>query len=241
MKYILTFTLIALTYVLKAQEFNKSINKDSLLNVLVKDLPAETKADILKEYKSDSEKDKEFLLFILSMPRSSKSLQIRNIDSNYANISNLKAEYLKLVPSNTAVRIEFTPANANFNIKESIDLRITSTANDEIKVSQEWKLEYGSKKLKEMLQSIKWNDKTLNKIRKLLDSANCISIENGKITEIGFARSGMGMYSYLLFDRDLSDKQIAAYNNGCEYIFYKKNIVLEYGGGAAGPQCFPDR
>lgn len=32
----------------------------------------------------------------------------------------------------------------------------------------------------------------------LLDSANCISITNGEPSEIGFARSGMGEYEYLI-------------------------------------------
>ena len=54
------------------------------------------------------------------------------------------------------------------------------------------------------------------------------------------ARSGMGKYSLKLFDIDLTNDQIKQYNDGCTYIFYKKNIVLEYGGGAVGSQCFPD-
>ncbi len=29
-------------------------------------------------------------------------------------------------------------------------------------------------------------------------------------------------------------------DNGCTYSFYKDNMVLEYGGGAIGPQCFED-
>jgi hypothetical protein len=92
-----------------------------------------------------------------------------------------------------------------------------------------------------MLRSINWNDATLKIIKKLLIDANCISIENGEVFDIGFARSGLGLYSYLLFNTDLNADQIQRNNDGCNFIFYKKNIVLKYGGGAVGPQCFPDR
>jgi len=87
---------------------------------------------------------------------------------------------------------------------------------------------------------LKWTNETLAIIKKLLSDANCVSIENGQITTIGFARSGMGKYSYLLFDNNLTAAQVKQYNDGCIYIYYKNNIVLEYGGGAVGPQCFPD-
>ena len=73
-----------------------------------------------------------------------------------------------------------------------------------------------------------------------LDKANCISVYNKDAIEIGYARSGMGKYSYLIFDKSLTEEEKDKYNNGCEYIFYKDNIVLEYGGGAIGSQCFPD-
>jgi hypothetical protein len=144
MKYIFTFAFIILAFVSNAQELNKSINKDSLMTVLANGMPADIKTEFLKQYQSGSDQAKEFLLFMASMPRSSKALQIKNIDSNYANISKLKLEYSKLVPLNTAVSIEFNPANTNFGIKESVNLRITKVENNETKVSQEWNMEYGA-------------------------------------------------------------------------------------------------
>lgn len=98
-----------------------------------------------------------------------------------------------------------------------------------------------SNKLDSLLNLTTLKRKDLQELKKYLDKANCISISNGKEFEIGFARSGMGKYSYLIFDNPLTKDEIERYNNGCEYIFYKKNIVLEYGGGAVGSQCFPDK
>ena len=95
-------------------------------------------------------------------------------------------------------------------------------------------------KLDSALKIINWNKENLFQIKSFLKDANCISIENGEPTTIGFARSGMGKYSFKIFNQNLDDHQIEKYNDGCNYIFYKDNIVLEYGGGVMGPQCFPD-
>ena len=88
------------------------------------------------------------------------------------------------------------------------------------------------------LKSINWTPQTLDKIKTLLSDANCVSIINGTITTIGFAPSGMGKYSYIIFNKPLNPNEIKTYNNGCEYIFYKDNLVLEYIGGDIGAQCF---
>lgn len=50
----------------------------------------------------------------------------------------------------------------------------------------------------------------------------------------------MGIFSYVIFDQNLSENKIEDYNDGCTYIFYKDNVVLEYSGGAIGMQCFPE-
>jgi len=242
MKYLFTFLFLFSILILKGQTvLKKSINKDSLVNVLTKDLPLDLKTNFLNEYHSASDTVKEYILYILSMPRSSKKLMVANIDSNYQKIILLKTEYTKLVPKNCEVSIEFNQGNQDFNEKESIDLRIAMTENNERKVSQDWNMLWGSPKLDSMIKSVGWNYNTLNGIKKLLREVKCISIENGSGCIIGYARSGLGKYSYLLFDNELNAEQVKQYNDGCNFIFYKKNIVLEYEGGAAGPQCFPDK
>jgi hypothetical protein len=222
------------------QGFNRSINKDSLLQTIVKDLPENKKSELLKMYNEGDEQTKEFFLIMFSMPKSSKKELISNIDSNFEKISFLKTSYLKLVPKDYIVSIEFNPPDKIASTKESIDLKIEHKYNNQTEVKQEWNLEYRSQKLAQMIKPLGWTNETLTNIKKLLSDANCVSIENGDITKIGFARSGMGKYFFNLFDNDLANEQIKKYNDGCTYIFYKKNIVLEYGGGAIGSQCFPD-
>ena len=242
MKYfiILLLTLFKLTSNVCGQEFNKTVNKDSLLQTILKDLPEPKKSELLKMYNEGNDQTKEFFLIMFSMPRSSKKELISNIDSNFEKINLLKTSYLKLVPKDYIVSIEFNPADKIASTKESIDLGIEHKYNNQTDYKKKWNLEYSSKVLAEMIKPLGWTNETLTTIKKLLAEANCVSIENGNITTIGFARSGMGKYFFKLFDSDLNSEQIKKYNDGCTYIFYKKNIVLEYGGGAVGSQCFPD-
>lgn len=229
---------IAIIADLKGQEFNQ----DSLLQVLMKELPEDKQTEFNSIYDSASEQDKAFLLFLLSMPTSSKEEQIENITSNFTNIITLKKRYSEITPKNHIIYIEFNPPVKFLKTEENIDLKISfKGSNDESEINyQQWNLDYDSPELDSILQVINWNQETLNEIKGLLNNANCISIKNGEPTTIGFARSGMGKYSYKIFGNNLTPEQVEKYNDGCTYIFLNDNIVLEYGGGATGPQCFPD-
>lgn len=237
--FVLLFTFIASNVF--GQKLNKNLNKDSLAQVLFKKLPAGKQQEFQKIYKEGSEVEQEFLLYVSNMPRSSKEEQIRNIDSNFAKIDELRTAYKKLVPANHSVYIEFNPKDEVFEKKETVTLKVFKQDNQgTTPLFSAWDLDYNDKKLDDILKSLSWDKKTLSTIQLLLSEAKCISIENGEITSIGFARSGLGKYYYKLFNKDLTTEEAKYYNNGCRYIFYKKNIVLEYGSGAVGSICFPD-
>ena len=110
MKNLLFFATTAffLTSKIYGQGLNKAINKDSLLQTIVKDLPEFKKKEILKEYEDGDEKHKQGILALLYMSRSrsSKNEMISDIDSNLDNINILKTEYSKLVPKNYIVSID---------------------------------------------------------------------------------------------------------------------------------------
>ncbi len=90
------------------------------------------------------------------------------------------------------------------------------------------------------LTVLQWNTTTLKNIKTLLDKANCISVNNRWPVKIGFARSGMGKYSYNIFPEPLTEDEYSNWNDSCQYQLYNPRLALEYGGGAIGPQCFPD-
>ncbi len=87
--------------------------------------------------------------------------------------------------------------------------------------------------LKNMLD---WDLETIEILKEKLDNADCISIEDGEPIKIGFKRSGMGMYSFDIFQDKTTDRN--KFNNNCQYILVSNKLALEYGGGAIGPQCF---
>lgn len=248
MKHIVIFICLILTtseIIAQDYTFRKNIDKDSLFESSLKFIPKQKREEFSKMYKNGNDQEKEFILFMISLPRSSKQELIKNYEDKEVEITNLKIEYQKYVPENHIIDIEFEPESKILNIPEQLTIKIYKTSiNEETKeksrevVSQNWNLKPNSDELKRITESINWTNRTLNEIKKLLIKANCISIKNGKITTIGFARSGMGKYSYKLFDKNLTADQLEVYDNNCEYIYYKENIVLEYGGGAVGPQCF---
>jgi hypothetical protein len=223
-------------------KFNPKINKDSLFQVIINKIHPSQVEGLTKTYEEGNEVSREFLLMMFSMPESSRNEQINNLKVNENNIKKLIKEYSSLVPDSLTVFIEFNPKDIILSTNKSIDLRIYSnkkSKNSGIELDfQEWNLQYNSEVLLEQIKILGWNEKTLINIENLLDNAKCRSIENGKISTVGFARSGMGKYSYKFFEEDLSEKEQAEFNDGCSYIYYERNIVLEFGGGAVGRQCF---
>ena len=155
---------------------------------------------------------------------------IENYTKKGTEINELKNYVKSIVPSDKQVEIEFDG-------DKTLEIFHVTICN---KWDQNWNIEISSQKTDTLLQKLGWTRKTLSTLKDKLDNANCISVESGEPCTIGFKRSGMGKYSYKVFDQNLTDSLKYDYNDGCNYIFYKDNIVLEYGGGAIGRQCFED-
>lgn len=186
---------------------------------------------------------------------SSKQELINNYKNNQKQILELKHYFNSIVPPDFNVYIEFKNAKKiNLRATEKVDTSefpilwfqqydinpYQYNANPKTSLdSTKWAAKTNS--LAAIKQKLKWNDDTFKKIKMLLDSANCISITNGEPSEIGFARSGMGEYEYLIFDKPIPDSLKATYNDGCEYIYYNDKLVLVWGSGVLGAQCFPDK
>ncbi|WP_426490828.1 hypothetical protein [Hymenobacter sp. 102] len=93
--------------------------------------------------------------------------------------------------------------------------------------------------LDSLVTSLGWSEAAMQQLQEKLEAADCISIQNGEPAVLGFKRSGMGMYSFNIFSRPISDSLREQYARGCTHIIQSDELVLEYGGGAIGPQCFP--
>jgi hypothetical protein len=171
-----------------------------------------------------------FFTFISGFPDASYTKQdlIDNYELKHNEINELHLYINRIVPANKRVDIEFENDRKFF---------IFHVVSDDVYDSN-WEIDISSGKTDSLLTNLGWTRETLKTLKRKLDNANCISIESGEPTTIGYQRSGMGQYFYKVFAKPLADSLRNQYNDGCTHIFYKDNIVLEYGGGAIGPQCF---
>lgn len=159
-----------------------------------------------------------------------------NFEAKKTEIYELKKYYNDIVPQNRFVEIEFENDNTltRFGIKA-----LDSTAGDPNgPMFLEWDLKTNTQRMDSIIKPLGWTRETLKQLKVKLDKANCIQIESGEPTKIGFQRSGMGMYSFNVFDSQIPDSLQANYNDSCTYILANDRLVLEYRGGAIGSQCF---
>lgn len=159
-----------------------------------------------------------------------------NFEKSKTEIYELKRYFNEIVPKNRFVEIEFSDDNTlgRFGIKA-----LDSTAGDPNgPMFLEWDLKINTERMDSIIKPLGWTRETLKTLKEKLDKANCIQIESGEPTKIGFQRSGMGMYSFNVFDKPIPDSLKANYNDSCTYILANDRLVLEYGGGAIGSQCF---
>lgn len=137
---------------------------------------------------------------------------------------------------------QITPKDKGFNIEFSDDNTLEMFHIDvDNKYDTNWNLSVSSSKTDSLVKQLGWTTATLETLKKKLDKAGCISVESGEPTTIGFQRSGLGKYYYKVFEKPMPDSLKAEYNGFCEYIIVNEKLVLEYGGGAVGPQCFPNK
>lgn len=153
---------------------------------------------------------------------------IDNYKSKSKDIEQVKKYINSVVSTGQTVDIEFDGDD-----KLSIFHLIENGQQDSY-----WDLNVYSLKTDTLLEKLGWTRQTLEILKEKLDAANCISVKSGEPCNIGFKRSCMGIYFYNLFDKPIADSLKPSYNDSCTYILYTDQVVLEYGGGAVGPQCF---
>lgn len=164
---------------------------------------------------------------IFPPPRSRQEL-ISNYEKKKNEIVEVKNFIESILPPSAFIDIEF----------EKGELGIFHASINGIYESN-WDLAIDSPKTDSLLHELGWTKTELYTLQSKLDEANCISISSRKPVTIGWQRSVMGKYFYKIFDENLTDQMIKEYNDSCTYLFYKDNIVLEYGSGAIGSMCFP--
>lgn len=196
------------------------------------------------EYETANDTIKAIMIQVYSMPMSSRAELVENYEQRSEQIEALKNEFLQSIPKGYNVNLAIEMDAGPLKYITSIDMQIFKENKDGKTdlIATQWDMKYPSAELDSLLDIVKWDPMTFSNIKNLMQVANCVSIMNDQeYTEVGFAHSGLGKYSYLLFPKKLDTvDKIKAYNDGCQYIYYNPNVVLRYVGGLAGPQCFTD-
>lgn len=81
-------------------------------------------------------------------------------------------------------------------------------------------------------------------IHRKLKELDCVGFQITKshpndIVTIYFRRWGLGMYSFLIFQRPMTQDEKDAITSDGEYIPYNEKVAFHFGGGGFGPQVFP--
>ena len=185
------------------------------------------------------------LLFIVGMFILFKAIDSAlGLNDKVYSVSELKNEYFKnekeikdlieyfnsIQPKDKSIDIEFR----NNRVLERLKIDYKDSLKSDY---QQWNVQVKSLLDPEFEKDLHWNEEQIDILKEKLDKANCISIEDGEPIKIGFKRSGMGMFSFDVFQKPETKRSV--FNDSCQYILVNKDLALEYGGGAIGTQCFP--
>jgi hypothetical protein len=180
------------------------------------------------------------LFFIYAMGVFDKDYSVtelkENFEKNKIQIYELKHYFNNIVSKHRFVEIEFENSTTLFRF--GIEALDTTVGNPYGPQYLDWDVNINSNKVDSVIKPLGWSRETLNKIKYKLDKADCIQIESGEPTKIGFKRSGLGMYSFIVFDYPIPDSLKSKNNDGKTYILVNDYLALEFSGGAAGPQGF---
>ena len=193
-------------------------------------------------------------IFLLSCGHSKrKSDLIANYEKHSSEIQKLTSYFNQIVPKNFKVQIRYESSDKiNLEVYE----KLNDTLDNEL-LFRKWNIDIDNyieepqtdyeKKYHGKTNSfgltktkLNWTNETIEKLYQKLEAVNCIGISNWKPIEIEYGYNGLGIYSYKIFKETLKEEEIEKYNDGCTNIYYKENVVLSYGGGAIGMQCFED-
>lgn len=192
-------------------------------------------------------------ILISSCDSKGKADLIENYEKKTSEIITLKDYFENIVPENFKVKIRYKSADV---VDLAVYEKLTDSSGNEL-LFRKWDIDifdydeepqtdyerkyHGKTNSLEIVKDkLSWTDTTFEELYAKLESANCIGISNWKPIEIEYGYNGLGVYSYKVFDQNLDDGEVAKFNDGCQDVFYKKNVVLSYGGGAVGMQCFED-
>ncbi|GMT49787.1 MAG: hypothetical protein IEMM0008_1326 [bacterium] len=166
---------------------------------------------------------------------------IKNYEINKDKIHAL-AHYTRLIlPKNHHISLEYTSDGKI----DRLELFKMNSQNETVKaiINLFDDTDIHNIKIIQAIRQINWTVDTLKTLRNKLRESNCISvtIDNRSPIYIGAGRSGLGMYGYRIYTKGLSKIEQNRQNSYCQSLVIDEKAVLEYGSGAIGSDCMPNK
>jgi hypothetical protein len=168
-----------------------------------------------------------FLFVISLLPSYTPEKLIENYEERKIEINELRSYFVSILPENIFVAIEYDKDYISGDMRIIINGFVQEFSNT------------NSPEIDTVLNLIGWSHIELDNLKNKLKQANCISISSNNPVRIGWRRTGLNKYYYRVFENDLCYNLINEFRADCTYVFYEKNIILEYSTGAIGSMCFP--
>ncbi|KOS07767.1 hypothetical protein AM493_18200 [Flavobacterium akiainvivens] len=221
-----------------AQSLSPSVNRDSLFKSLITRFNGSLQEEYNREYQGTPPgKEQDFLLFVMSQPQGSKKAMQDNMAKKQPYFNQLLHLFSPMVPQEHSIGVFFNPANALFNIPESIDILIYGPIpGTDLEMRN---MAPNSADLSKTLKRLNWTPQDLENVRVALQKAGCIGIQNGyAATEVTYAANLRERFSYIIFNQEVSPATVKEYVTDCTAVAYNERVVLQYR-GAVGTECFP--
>jgi len=158
-----------------------------------------------------------------SEKKHSKKDAIENYNKREKEIIELVEYFTSKVPDNKDVSFGLGGNDNQFDIGVSAANGIIDSNYPIIGGSN---LELHSRKADSALSLLSWSDETVNVLKEKLEKSKCINIMSGNPIRIEYKYSGMGLYSYFIFNKRLADSTIKMYNRELGDTVIRDNVVV---------------
>ena len=154
-----------------------------------------------------------------------------NVQIEFISDTLIDLEIINIANPKYPIKLFFAQSNINpYNYKPE------TSSNDSSKYTAT------TESLEISKSQIGWTNETFKTIKKYLDKSNCISITNGEPANIGFKRSGFGIYFYNMYNNPIdSNLKTKYHDDSCKYRILNDTLILEYRNGVYGPNCIQDK
>lgn len=164
------------------------------------------------------------------------SEMVESFDDHKQEINEPISYFSTMAPKDKVIEIEF-------NDDEELNrFGFTPPCDTSQKWFLDWDVQVESSLMDSLMDCLGWDLNQVRVLKKKLDAADCIQIgRNLEGTHIGFKRSGMQMYSYVVYHQPVSDSLRTVIESHHMHLFANDTLAVEWAGGASGLQTWPDQ